>query len=145
MTHDHSVTRPLEAVGRLTLALGLAALCACSGGDAATAPALSALGALTVRLTTPNTDDGAILISVTGPDSVSDVTSQVPGYTVHARGNKTAFKVAVFGDLGSGPLVTFTVPDVNRAARYTATVVEVANRASVPRGTLGGYGLTVSK
>ena len=51
----------------------------------------------------------------------------------------------VVGAVANGAVLTLYVPDVGEAARYTATVLEVADRQDALRGSLVGYGLTVTR
>lgn len=105
-------------------ALGLLALAACQDGPTRPEP-----GVLTVSLAA-TTDDRAIIVSVQGPEEMGQVEAASPAYVVHSRGSGTAFRAAVFGKLGAGPLLRFAVPDVNRAGSYTATVVEMADASN---------------
>jgi hypothetical protein len=121
----------------LALFLALAAT-ACTGGDGGgTPPTQPEPGVLTVNLTTPNPDDRALVVEVTGP-SISAVTAANAAYVVHSRApGASSVRVAVFGSLGSGALLRFQVPDVNQASAYSATVVEVADAANALRATAG--------
>ena len=101
-------------------------------------------GTLTVRLVTPNADDGAILLEITGPAPIADITAAVQGAVVHSRivGNTT--RVAVFGSLAGGALVKFSVPDVNAAPQFTGQVTEASDRASTLRTSVTGYQITIT-
>jgi len=122
----------------LVAALSLGAACSdySTGGD-------GRAGALTVRLTTPHVDDGAVMFEVTGPpiDSVMAVNASLRLFTRRA-GGATIVGVVV-GVVANGTVVTLHVPDVYAAARYTATVLEVADRQDALRTSLAGYALTV--
>ena len=130
------------------LLAGAAALwivgCGDGGGPIAPIP-----GTLTVSLTTPNADDRAIHLSIKGAaaaDSVSNVQVATASLTVFSRdldGNEA--EAAVFGDLASGALVRFSVPDVNRASSYNATIVDVADASNEVRSSLSGYSLAVEE
>ncbi|HEV2150495.1 MAG TPA: hypothetical protein VGR37_24055 [Longimicrobiaceae bacterium] len=121
-----------------------AALTAC--GDAGTlAPRDPEPGTLTVMLTTPAADDRAVLISVSGPDEAGAVTDAGGGYSVYARPGGTALRVAVFGKISSGKLVTLSVPDVNRASAYRATIQEVVDPSSNVRPSLAGYSAAITR
>lgn len=136
----------MSRMKRMGLVLGCAAGLAagCDGGPSG--PPKPVPGTLTVALVTPAADDRAILIAVSGPETVGEVAAAgTGGYTVHARPAGTSFRAAVFGRLASGPLVSFTVPDVNRAASYTATVQEVVAPDNTLRASTAGYALTLSK
>ncbi|MEJ7811049.1 MAG: hypothetical protein WKG32_11620 [Gemmatimonadaceae bacterium] len=133
----HPRVRQLALAATL-VSIAIASAC---GGDKPSGPQA---GDLTVRLTTPYTDDGALLLHVTGPE-IAAVSAASSASTVHARTGAGGYMVAVFGDLGAGPLVRITVPDVRQASRYTVTVVEAADRANAIRATLGGYAFTVGR
>ncbi|KPK59517.1 MAG: hypothetical protein AMS21_09905 [Gemmatimonas sp. SG8_38_2] len=121
------------------LALGLVAGIACSDDET---PAGPTAGTLSVTLATPNMDDGAILFEVTGPDIVA-VTVTVPELYTHVGRDGSTLTIVVVGDIASGLLVGFDVPDVGAVASYGATVLQVADRTNAPRGALSGYNLTV--
>jgi len=102
-------------------------------------------GTLTLRLTTPHTDDGAMTFAVTGPpiDSVMAVNASLRLFTRRASGGPTIIAVVV-GAVANGAVVTLQVPDVGAAAGYTARIVEVADRQDALRASLAGYALTVA-
>jgi hypothetical protein len=152
---------PLVQRGRLALLCGATALassCGGSGGDRAptqpapqtpeqpTQPAapVAVPGTLTARLVTPNIDDGAILVEISGPTPLADLATPVPGAVLHSRASGNAAHVAVFGSLAAGALVRFSVPDVNAASQYTATVTDASDRANSLRASLTGYAITIA-
>ena len=102
-------------------------------------------GTLTVRLTTPHADDGAMTFQVSGPpiDSALAINGSVRLFTRREDGS-TVVGVVV-GALADGAVITLHVPDVGAAARYTATVLEVADRQDALRAALTGYALTVTR
>lgn len=114
---------------------------ACDAGE----PATPLPGELTVSLATPNPADGAMVVSITGPDAVGSVQPAAAGNVVRARTAGTTATVAVFGTVAAGPLLRLSVPDVRQAKRYTATVTEAAGLGNVLRPSLTGYVLTVSR
>lgn len=126
-------------------ALATAVLAACGDAGMSTAPEAPQPGVLTVTLATPFPDDRAVLITVSGPDEATAVVDAGSGYSVHARAGGTTFRAAVFGRISSGPLVRFTVPDVNRASAYRATIQEVVDPSSSVRGSTSGYALSIKK
>lgn len=133
---------------RSWMILGCAAVVALAGcrSDGPSGPPPPVPGTLTVTLTTPEVDDRAILISVDGPEAVGSVAAAgTGGYTVHARTSGTSFRAAVFGKLANGPLVSFSVPDVNKLASYTATVQDVVAPDNTLRASSAGYTLKVTK
>ena len=142
-------------MGLVTCTAGLALSCGGSGGDRTptqppaeqptppTAP-VAVPGTLTARLVTPNSDDGAILLDITGPAPAAEITAAVQGAVVHSRTNGNTTRVAVFGSLASGALLRFSVPDVNAAAQFTAQVTEASDRANALRPSATGYQITIA-
>jgi ABC-type glycerol-3-phosphate transport system substrate-binding protein len=119
------------------LSLGVACSNDATGGD-------TQAGTLTVRLTTPHADDGAITFTVSGPpiDAAAAINASLRLFT-RREGDSTVVG-AVVGALADGVVITLHVPDVGAAARYTATVLEVADRQDALRTSLAGYALTVA-
>jgi hypothetical protein len=103
-------------------------------------------GVLVVRLVTPNDDDGAVVVRVSGPGQMTSIAAGGAGLVLHARPDGAAFSAAVFGDVASGaPLLRFTVPDVAAVLQYSATLVEVADEGNAVRAGTEGYALTVER
>ena len=100
-------------------------------------------GTVILRLTTPHTDDGAVLFEVSGPpiDTAMAVSTSLRLFT--RRAGPTIVGVVV-GVVANGAVVTLRVPDVGAVAAYTARVVEVADRENALRGSLTGYALTAA-
>jgi hypothetical protein len=130
-------------------ALFLAALCAgavaaagCSGSEGPVA------GELEVRLTTPNTDDRAVLLRLAGRfDAVTAPSGS--GYRVlSSPGLGDTVRVVVMAPQGfhlaSGALLRVAVPDTRQVGAYTARVLDVATTAYTQRATTG-YSLSVVK
>lgn len=157
---DFSSTVALRVrVALLFVAVALASSCGGSGGDSSptqpaapqapqqptqpTAPA-AVPGTLTARLATPNADDGAILVEISGPAPLADLATPVQAAVVHSRASGNTAHVAVFGSLAAGALVRFSVPDINAAAQYSARVTEVSDRANALRASLTGYQITIA-
>jgi len=123
-------------------ALLLAAfLSACHGDEPVTAgPAM-----LVATLSTPRAESGrAAVVLISGPEAVTDVQAASSAYFAAARSEGTLTRVAVFGTLGDGPLLRFTVPDARRAGEYRATVIDAADSANVPSADLAEYALTLA-
>jgi hypothetical protein len=102
-------------------------------------------GVLNVTLATPNANDRAALLTITGPAALTQLEAVGAGVVLHQRASGTTVHVAVFGPLASGGLLRFTVPDVNKAASYTVTVTEVAADTNRLRDNLAGYVTTVAR
>ena len=102
-------------------------------------------GVLTLTVTTPNTDDRAVVLSVSGPGAITGVESANAAHVLHSRTSGTSFKAAVFGNLNSGPLVRFAVPDVKKAASYSAVLVEVSDTSNAVRTSTSGYQISSAR
>jgi hypothetical protein len=119
--------------------------CGGDGGGGGTVTGPKAVpGELTASLVTPNADDRAVLLAITGPGSISGI-STTTEYVVFAQTASGKATVAVFGSLTNGVLVRFSVPDVGAVASYTATITDIVDPGNVPRQSLGGYSITVAK
>jgi len=115
---------------------------ACSNDPAGSAPGPRA-GTLTVRLTTPHGDDGAMTFELRGP-AIDTAMVVDPSLRLFTRRESDSRVVgAVVGPLANGAVIRLQVPDVS-AAGYTANVLEVADRQDVLRFSLEGYALTVA-
>lgn len=100
-------------------------------------------GTLTVSLTTPHTDDGAIRFTVTGP-FVTTPRAASPGHLVFTRQRSSQeLDVVVVGDLQSEAILILPVRDTRTAPDYQVTITEVATRTNALRTDLTGYGTLV--
>jgi hypothetical protein len=121
--------------------LGLAALVAfganCGGGDDG-GPDGPTPGELTIELTTPNTDDGAIKLTISGPEALTSITSDSPDIRVFRTGALGASNtVVITGTLTDGPVLRIGVADTRDDEDYTATVVSVASTGYAVRAVTG--------
>jgi hypothetical protein len=120
------------------VAIALLLVAGCSESNEPAKPGFAA-----VSLVTPQTDDGAILLSITGP-GISDVKPATSAYSAYWRVvSPTEARVIVLGNLSSGVLATFGVPDVRHVDQYSVTVLEVANRSDAMRTSTSAYHMTV--
>jgi hypothetical protein len=95
-----------------------------------------------VTLTTPNSDDGAVLFTLSGGpvDSVEAV-----GHSVYsARIDANTLRVIVTGTLGPGPVARIRIPDQQQVSGYGAMVNQVAARTTYQQRDPGGYSLTLA-
>jgi hypothetical protein len=120
----------------LVLAVG-----ACSD-DETTGPE-AVPGTLVVTLTTPNTDDGAIMFTMTGGEA-SNVTLVDPSFQIFTHEGTSSITVVIVGDIAAGALLEFDVPDVGELDSYSAEVDQVADRTNDLQA-LTGYSLSVSE
>ena len=125
---------------RVVPALMIAALAACSSetatGPSTTTPAGPTAGWLTVQLTTPNSNDGAVQLSIAGPaiDSVAIV-----GYDGFAARTSNVANLVVDGQVTSGDVARILVPDISLAGDYQANVSAAAARDSYELQSTQGY------
>lgn len=106
-------------------------------------PPPAGAGTLTVRLTTPNTDDGAILLELRGPN-IQTLATANSGWQLYSDATGTTVRGVVAGNLTAGGVLTFHVANVGAVGSYTATIVDVADRQNKLRTDLTGYSLTVA-
>jgi hypothetical protein len=120
--------RPLMA------ALGL--LGGCSG-----TPSAPVAATVQVILTSPYTDDGGVLFTVTGGrvDSVS-----AGGYTLFSsRPDPGTLEVIVTGNLSPGILATLYLPDERLLPEYSVTLNQAAARLLYTERNPAGYSISL--
>ena len=123
------------------LVAALSVSAACSDDPVAIVPHA---GTLTLRLTTPHVDDGALTFTLSGP-AINNATAANASLRLFTRGSGDATIIGVLvGDLATGDVVTLYVPDVTAVAHYSAHVLEVADRDDALRASLAGYVLSVA-
>lgn len=142
MTYTFKLSRRLAANYLRTAALAplLALLVACGGGSSTGASGgneSAVPGWLTVQLTTPNTDDGALQLRITGP-AVDSVVAESAYNGFGAAANGTA-DLVMAGAIATGNVARFRVADVNRASSYSVSVVAAAQSGSYALRNLSGY------
>jgi len=100
-------------------------------------------GTLTVSLTTPHADDGAIRFTLIGPF----VTTPRPASSNHLvftlQRSPQELDVVVVGDLQSEAILILPVRNTLAAPEYRVTITEVATRTNTLRTDLSGYGTQV--
>jgi hypothetical protein len=118
----------------------LGVLAACGDSTGTGSP-----GTLVVSLESPNTDDGAVAVSVTG----TGLTSAAPvGSSVRVFWrlvSETEIQVIVFGNLTAGPLFSVNVGDVRHPDRYSGDVTQVAARSDALRDDISGYAIRLTR
>jgi hypothetical protein len=136
----------------MTLTLAAAAAC----GDKATSPNPPGPpapppqppppppGSAVVTLATPNSDDGAVVVKLTGP-GLSTFETASSGYIFYSRlAAEQEARVIVVGNVTAGPLFTFKVATGSAVSAYTATIEQVANRTDALRASTASYTLTIA-
>ena len=124
----------------LGLSLGLLVTALSCGGDNAVAP--RAPGTMTVSLTTPNTDDGAVLVALFGP-GFTNIRPASASYRVYSlTASPTEIHILVVGDLSTGALLSLDIDDPARIAEYHGTVIQAASRDDIVHTVSTDYDLT---
>jgi hypothetical protein len=128
----------MRRISRAGAGLGLVLLLGCGGADLSAPPS----GALDLVLDTPASDDGIVLLEVSG-GAVDSVTGT--GYRVEASAEgRSPRRIVVSGALKAGTLARIWVPDRTRAADYRVSVVEVAARGTYLLREPGDYRVDVT-
>ncbi len=136
-----SFKRSFRVATSASLAIWSAAACGDDDSKGPIDPGPTA-GTLTITLTTPNADDGAILFEVNGPD-MTQVTASNPSLYFRYSQAVGRITAVLVGDVAAGDVLSFHVPDVDAFASYVPTVLDVAGRGNELRSSLAGYELTV--
>ncbi len=99
-----------------------------------------AAGTLNVNISSPQHDDGALMLSVFGGpvDSVESV-----GFPIYSVREADSVKFIVTGSLGSGPVARIHIPDGRQASRYSARISQVAARQSYVQRNPATYSITL--
>ena len=106
-------------------------------------PPPPAPGTLKVVLASPNMDDSAILVRVTGPQVNTPQLLASGVLMFHRTVTAGTLEVILVGAPESGDLFTIDVPDAV-ATDYTAAVREVSDANEALRPDLSGYSASVS-
>jgi hypothetical protein len=120
--------------------LAAALLAGCTDRGPITEPAQP--GVLVATISTPHADDRALMLELAGA-GITAVEAASSGYTLHVRSAGQLHRVAVFGDLQSGALLRFRVPDVRSRAAYTVRVLESGGPENALRSDLDGYRIEI--
>ena len=113
------------------------------GGDSGggTAPPPPDPGPVHLVLSTPNPDDGGLLLAVSG-GPVTSLGSA--GFDYTGTATSTGARAIVRGDLTGGTVLVLNLPDRNRLDSYSVQLQQVSARApSYRQRVLTGYQLTL--
>jgi hypothetical protein len=130
------------SAGRLLSVAVLMLAAACGGTDDPVGPGTPPANgpvALTATLTTPNADDGALLLTIGG--GLIDSLQAGTGITLRAAPpSGTTRRVLVTGNLATGTtLFRLWIPDAAAADVYTVTFSQAAAKGSYVQRALTGY------
>ena len=151
MTYKFKLSRRLaashpawaRAAGALLI---VAASTACAGSsdsslvDPTPEPTVTA-GWLTVQLTNPNSNDGAVQLSISGP-GLDSVRAASP-YAGHGAVMSGVGNVVVTGSVGTGSVAQLWVRDLSKVAQFSANVSAAAARTTYALQDVSGYRATV--
>jgi len=99
------------------------------GGDDTSGPPAPQPGQLTVSVSSSSTG-AAFSLTITGED-ISNPVEAVGSHQVYTFASGDTLNAAVIGNVSSGDLLRFSVPDVNQASSYRVTLAEVAGSDNV--------------
>jgi len=95
-------------------------------GDGGSGPSGGGEGVVNLVLETPYTDDGGLLIAVSGA-GISSAASSSYELTYSVPGD-VGVTLLLRGDIAAGPIAEITVPERNRLGKYQVTVLQAASR-----------------
>ena len=120
----------------------VAATIACSGDDPVAANVPDP-GFVSVTLSAPNADDGAIMFQVTG-GAVDSVSSPGAAFLTTAQTGADIHCVMVAGRIVNGVVARFWIPDRRSLSSYTALVEQVAAKSTYEQKDVTDYRLSLS-
>lgn len=101
-------------------------------------------GSAVVSLTTPNSDDGAVVVSLKGPGLTTMQSSASTNLFYSRAASDSEARVILVANLTGGPLFTFKVAGGKQLSAYSATVQQVATRADSLRAGTTAYSLSIT-
>lgn len=127
---------------RCWLMVGMTVTLACGGGgDGGTGPGSADPGPVDLILATPMTDDGMLLVLVTG-GAVSSVSGQGYEFT-SSTPSASGVKILVRGSITDGPIVRIELPNRNTLGNYSATISQAAARVTYEQQNAAQYTVTL--
>jgi hypothetical protein len=127
---------------RVAAAAIIAAMAGCNDGTKPLVPTPPA-GAV-VSLITPRTDDGAVVVTLTGPQ-LSGIQMSTR-YVVYSRlVNPQEARIIVIGDLVAGPLFRVTFASPPSLPAYSGFIEQVATRGDSILESTAGYQLSIAE
>ncbi len=134
------MSRVPRALRLVAAALAWGVVSACSPDVVDPGPA--GPGALTVRLVTPNSGDAAVRITITGP-GITAIEAEGTALAFSRQAATTVHHVMLFGEISTGAVLRFDVPERRDIAQYAVHLTEVADGANALRSSLSGYSVAI--
>jgi hypothetical protein len=126
----------------LAAAIGMTVVVACSQNDGV-GPQIADPGFVSVRLTSPNGDDGALRFIIAGGPVDSLRASGATLYS--ASTGQNARRVIVAGNIQPSSVALFWLSDRHVLDNYTVTLEEVAASGTFAQRSLQDYSLTLDE
>ncbi|MEO5800113.1 MAG: hypothetical protein ABIZ70_16065 [Gemmatimonadales bacterium] len=144
MTYTFKLSRRIASNHRSILAAAALVLAACGGSSPTSStpvtPAGPTAGWLTIQITTPRTDDGAVQLSVSGPGVDS---ARIVGYDGFSVVGNASADMVVTGAIANGTIAQVHLRDISRTSDLRASVSAAAARGSYALQDLTGYRVVV--
>jgi hypothetical protein len=130
--------RSLRLLTLATCAVGLG----CDGEGLAPEQAQGP-GPLELQVVTPNADDGALLIAVSGGpvDSITSSEFEVAMLEISPR----QYRMLIRGPVHSGSVAQLWVPDRGRRFAYVSSIAQAVSRGTYQRRAVADYGVSVGR
>ncbi len=134
--------RPIKSGAVVLAAITLA--CSGDSNNGGTGPPqdVSDPGFVDVTLSTPNSNDGALLLRLSG--GTMDSLTASSGSIFFAETGTNTFRVMVAGAIVDGPIVRFWMPDRRNVSQYVATLEQAAARSTYEQQSIAGYSLSIA-
>lgn len=130
-------------MNRIWVEAAAVCLVALSGGCADNPLESMVPGVATLMVSGAHDDDGAMLLTLTGPGIGEPEAASTNHVLYQRRVSPDEVRVLVIGNLADGALLQVVLSDARDLAPYSATMVEVASRTDELRHSLSGYSLAL--
>jgi hypothetical protein len=125
--------------GRLLLLPLIAGALSCGG---TTEPAGPEAGVLVASLSTPNDQDGALIVRIVGEQTDLEAAGSYRLGTANAV-QGTTVRAVVSGSIVDGDLLEFSVPDISKLTTYAVVVEQAAARGTYALLDPSGYTISL--
>ena len=118
----------------LAAAIAAMALAGCSGDG----PQSPTAGALKLKVSSPYSDDGALLVAL-GGGQIDSVVAESGLKLYSGRPIPDVIRLVITGPIGSGTVARVYVPDVGKVGTYTVSLDQAASRTTFELRDISGY------